>query len=219
MPAPLLGWLATGLLLFGLTGSVITESTDIPVRVIARNAMFVGDLVEGAQVTVTDAVTGEMLAQGVTAGQAGDAKRIMGTARKRGTPVAGETDAHFTATLELDEPRYVQVTAFGPLPRRQSATRPSMTQWIVPGRHLTGGDGWVVELAGFFVHGDLAANTVSLAEAGAGSGGRSGGRPDVRMPGRAGLLLERRQLRSGGARETRRNAPWSISSAIRRHQQ
>jgi hypothetical protein len=130
--------------------------------------MFVGDLVEGAQVTVTDAVTGEMLAQGVTAGHPGDAKRIMGTAHKRGTPVAGEMDAHFTATLELDEPRYVQVTAFGPLQRRESATRTSMTQWIVPGRHLTGGDGWVVELAGFFVDGDLAASTVSLAEAGAG---------------------------------------------------
>lgn len=43
-----------------------------------------------------------------------------------------------------------------------------MTQWVVPGRHMTGGDGWVIELAGFMVRGDLAATTVSLAEAGAG---------------------------------------------------
>lgn len=130
--------------------------------------MFVGDIVEGAQVTVTDAVSGEMLAQGVTAGQAGDAKRIMDVLRKRGVPLAEEMDAYFSATLELDEPRYVQVTAFGPLQRRESATKTSMTQWVVPGRHLTGGDGWVIELAGFFVQGNLAASTVSQAEAGAG---------------------------------------------------
>lgn len=161
---------AVGLLLSSLTmsGSVMAEPTEITVRVIARSAMFVGDLVEGAQVTVTDAESGEVLAQGVTAGQAGDAKRIMDIARKRGAPLAEQTDAHFSTTLDLDEPRYVQVTAFGPLQRRDSATRTSMTQWIVPGRHLTGGDGWVIELAGLFVQGDLAANSVSLNEASAG---------------------------------------------------
>ena len=150
------------------SGSAIAEPTDITVRVIARSAMFVGDLVEGAQVTVTDAESGEMLAQGVTAGEAGDATRIMDVARKRGTPLAVETDARFSATLELDEPRYVRVTAFGPLQRREGATTTSMTQWIVPGRHLTGGDGWVIELAGFFVRGDLAASSIGRAAAKAG---------------------------------------------------
>lgn len=151
-----------------MSGSAIAESTDITVRVIARGAMFVGDLVEGAQVTITDAVSEEVLAQGVTKGQAGDAKGIMAVAHTRGEPFAGEADAHFSATLELDEPRYVQVTVFGPLQRRESATKTSMTQWVVPGRHLTGGDGWVIELAGFFVQGNLAASTVSRAEASAG---------------------------------------------------
>lgn len=168
--APVTEELAIVLMLCGLamSGSVIAESTDITVRVIARNAMFVGDLVEGAQVTVTDAVSGEMLAQGVTAGQAGDPKRIMDVGRKRGSPLAEQTDAYFSATLELDEPRYVKVTAFGPLQRHENATRTSMTQWVVPGRHLTGGDGWVIELAGFFVRGNLAASTISRVEASAG---------------------------------------------------
>lgn len=149
-------------------GSAIAEPTDITVRVIARGAMFVGDIVDGAQVTISDAVSEEVLAQGITKGQAGDAKRIMAVARTRGEPFAKETDASFSATLELDEPRHVQVTAFGPLQRRESATKTSMTQWIVPGRHLTGGDGWVIELAGFFVQGDMAASSVSRAEAAAG---------------------------------------------------
>ncbi len=162
--------MAAGLTLCGLvlSGSAMAAATDITVRVVARGAMFVGDLVEGAQVTITDAVSGELLAQGITAGQAGDPDRIMDVPRTRSEPFARETDARFTATLELDEPRYVQVTAFGPLQRRESGTRTSMTQWVVPGRHLTGGDGWVIELAGFLVRGDLAATTVGLAEAGAG---------------------------------------------------
>ena len=148
-----------------LPARTTAEPTEITVRVVARNAMYVGDLVEGAQVTITDAQSGEVLAQGVTAGDAGDPQRIMNIARKRGAPMALQGDARFSATLDLDEPRYLEVTAFGPLQRRDSATRTSMTQWVVPGKHLTGGDGWVIELAGFLVRGDVARTSVSLAEA------------------------------------------------------
>lgn len=163
-------WLSAGLVLSAMaaTCDATAEPTNVTVRVIARDAMFVGDLVEGAQVTITDASSGEMLVQGVTAGQPGDAARIMDTARKRGAPLAVETDARFDATLELDEPRYVQVMAFGPLTDPATATRTSMTQWVVPGKHLTGGDGWVLELAGFLVRANLNAVSVGLAEAVAG---------------------------------------------------
>jgi hypothetical protein len=151
-----------------MPGKGVAESTDVTVRVIARGAMFVGDIVDGAQVVISDAVSEEVLAQGVTSGEAGEPKRIMSVSRTRGESFAAETDASFSATLELDEPRHIRVTAFGPLQRRESATKTSMTQWVVPGRHLTGGDGWVIELAGFYVHGDVAATSVSLAEASAG---------------------------------------------------
>ena len=144
------------------------EPTEITIRVVARGAMYVGDLVEGAQVTVTDAQSGEVLAQGVTAGDAGEPERIMNKARKRGVPMAGPNDARFSTTIDINEPRHLQVTAFGPLQRRESATRTTMSQWVVPGKHLTGGDGWVIELAGFFVRGDVESNFVSLAEAGEG---------------------------------------------------
>jgi hypothetical protein len=151
-----------------MPGGVLAEPTEITIRVIARNAMYVGDLVDGAQVTVTDAASGEVLAQGVTRGDAGEPERIMGDLRKRGAPMATPADARFSATLDIDEPRYLQVTAFGPLERRDNASKTTMTQWVVPGKHLTGGDGWVVELAGFFVRGNLASTFVSLAEARAG---------------------------------------------------
>lgn len=154
--------------LLTVPGAVFAEPTEVTVRVIARGAMFVGDLVEGAQVTITDAVSGEMLAQGVTRGKAGEPGRLMGVARKRGEPLAAADDARFHATLELDEPRLVQVTAFGPLQWPGSATRTSMTQWVVPGRHLDRGDGWIIELAGLIVEGDVAATTVDQHEAAAG---------------------------------------------------
>lgn len=155
-------------LLLAASGAGLAEPTEITVRVIARDAMFVGDIVEGAHVTISDAVSEEVLAQGITRGAAGDPRETMAIERTRGQPFAAQADAHFSATLNLTEPRYLQVTAFGPLQRRDSATKTSMTQWVVPGKHLTGGDGWVIELAGFLVHADLAAASVSLAEATAG---------------------------------------------------
>ena len=147
------------------SGSAVAEPTDITIRVVARGAMYVGDLVEGAQVTLSDAESGEVLAQGVTEGGAGDPERIMAAARKRGEPMSASGDAQFSATIDIDEPRYLQVTAFGPLQRRKNATRTTMTQWVVPGKHLTGGDGWVLELAGFFVQGNLESGFLSLEQA------------------------------------------------------
>lgn len=155
-------------ILFALTGTAVAEPTQITVRVIARNAQFVGDMVAGAQITITDALSGEMLAQGITTGDSGDPKRTMTTARDRGTPMAVSTDAKFHATLDLDEPRQLRVSAFGPLQRRVSANKVSATQWVVPGKHLSGGDGWVLELPGFMVQGKLAASTVDLKAARAG---------------------------------------------------
>ena len=145
--------------------SALAEATNITVRVVARNAQFVGDLIDGAFISITDAASGELLAQGRTAGNAGNPKRTMQTARKRGEPMAGKRDAKFVATLEIDEPRYLQVTAYGPLDQRFSANRASATQWVIPGKHITGGDGWVLELPGLLVAPNLATSTVSLSKA------------------------------------------------------
>ena len=144
------------------------EATNITVRVVARDAQYVGDLIDGAFVTITDAASGEMLAQGITSGNAGNPKRTMQTRRKRGEPMAAKGDAKFAAILNIDEPRYLQVTAHGPLDTRFSANRASATQWVVPGKHLTGGDGWVLELPGLLVSPNLAANAVTLSKAASG---------------------------------------------------
>lgn len=59
--------------------------------------------------------------------------------------------ARFQATVDLDAPRLVEVEAYGPLAQRQAAQRVVATQWVIPGRGITGGDGWVLELPGFAV--------------------------------------------------------------------
>jgi len=127
------------------------EPTRVDVRVLSRGAKFVGSSMGGAEVTLRDAYTGELLARGVTRGGTGDTGRIMRDERGRHAPVATDSAAVFRATLDLDEPRRVEASARGPLAQPQAAASVSSTMWLVPGRHVTGGDGWLLELPGFVV--------------------------------------------------------------------
>ncbi|HKK30362.1 MAG TPA: hypothetical protein VKA18_08230 [Alphaproteobacteria bacterium] len=135
----------------GLSASALAEPTDITVRVISRDAKFIGTSMGGVRVTLRDAGTGELLGQGVTSGSTGDTERIMMEPRARDTVLSRGGAAKFSTTLDLDRPRRIEVTADGPLAQPQSASRVSAVQWVVPGKHLTGGDGWLLEMPGFVV--------------------------------------------------------------------
>jgi hypothetical protein len=69
----------------------------------------------------------------------------------RGIPLSDESTSKFTTTIDIDEPRFIEVTAYGPMAKLQAANKISATQWIVPGKHVTGGDAWIMELPGFVV--------------------------------------------------------------------
>ena len=144
-----------GALVFGAAAlgavSAAAEPTDITVRVISKGAKFIGSSMGGVQVTLRDADTGELLARGVTRGGTGDTGRIMAPERERGRPLSTPGAAKFSTTLDLDAPRRIEVSALGPLAQRQSANRVSAVQWVVPGKDLTGGDGWLLEMPGFVV--------------------------------------------------------------------
>jgi hypothetical protein len=127
------------------------EPTHVTVRVLARDAKFVGTAMGGVRITLTDTATGQVLAQGLTAGGTGDTDRIMRRPRARGEALSSGDAAAFSATLDLAEPRRVRVTAEGPAGHPGSAVRVSAEQWVVPGKDLTGGDGWLLELPGFVV--------------------------------------------------------------------
>lgn len=133
------------------TGPVVAEETPVTVRVLSRDAKFIGTSMGGAQVTIRDAETGELLAEGVTEGSTGDTGRLMGTPRERGAVVSTPGSAAFETVLDLDRPTLLEITAHGPLAQRQAAVSASTTRWVLPGKGLATGDGVVLELAGFAV--------------------------------------------------------------------
>lgn len=148
--APLVA-LAALLALLAPAAPAAAEPTRLSVRVLSKGAKFVGSSMGGVLITVRDADTGELLASGTTRGTTGDTARIMKEAHGRGAVLSTPDAARFEAVLDLDRPRLLRVAAAGPLVQRQAANEVSLTQWAVPGRHLDGGDGLLLELPGFVV--------------------------------------------------------------------
>jgi len=145
-------WLAvSGLLLVVLSGTGLAADTDITIRVLSRDAKFVGSGMGGAAVVLRDAQSGELLARGVTAGATGETAKLMHEDRGRRALLADDGSAAFRVTLDLDAPRLITAEVGGPQVQQQAGHAASATQWVVPGKHLSAGDGWVIELPGFVV--------------------------------------------------------------------
>ncbi len=130
---------------------VLAEPTEVVVRVLSKDAKFVGTSMGGVRITLRNVETGELLATGLTTGDTGDTGKIMKSDRKRNVPISTDGSARFAAVLDIDRPVLVEAQAVGPLGQRQSANTVSSTMWVVPGRPVNGGDGWVLQLAGFSV--------------------------------------------------------------------
>lgn len=142
--------LVAGLQLWGLA-IASAEPTEITVRVLGKDSKFIGTSMGGMRIVLRDAATGEILATGLTQGGTGNTKLIMHEDKGRRAQMTDDSAAKFTATLDLDQPRLIEAEAYGPLAQPQAAVRVLSTQWVVPGRAITGGDGWVLELPGFVV--------------------------------------------------------------------
>ena len=140
----------SALILAGLPVAAAAEPTDLVIRVISEGGKFVGTSMGGAEIIVRDVRSGEVLVHGRTAGSTGDTARIM-KGGPRGTPLADETAAAFRTTIDIDEPRLVEVEAYGPLAQPQAAVRVTSQRWVLPGRGATQGDGWLLELPGLVV--------------------------------------------------------------------
>lgn len=124
--------------------------TRIDVHVVARDAKLIGSAVGGAEVTIRDALTGEVLAEGMHEGGTGDTDLIMGP-RERGVDVFDTPGAAvFSAELPLTAPRSIRVVASGPLDHPSARNRAETTLLVIPGRHIEG-DGVVLELWGYIV--------------------------------------------------------------------
>ena len=138
-------------LAFSMPTGAGAEPTDITVRVLSKDAKFIGTSMGGMRITLRDADTGEILASGLTQGGTGDTKKLMHENAGRRSQMSDASAAKFQVTLDLDAPRLIEAEAYGPLGQRQAAQRVTASQWVVPGRGISGGDGWVLELPGFAV--------------------------------------------------------------------
>ena len=127
---------------------------------IARDGKFLGDDIGGALVTIRDVHSGELLASGRTHGGSGPAS-LMTIPLCRNEPIPTQdppsNDAcRFEATLMLESPRLVEISAFGPLAAQASANRASAMTWIYPGKEITPDgllreDGFLLEIQGLVV--------------------------------------------------------------------
>lgn len=127
------------------------EPTKIDVRVLSVGAKFVGSSMGGCLVTIRDMETGELLAKGKTEGSTGDTDVIMKDRHLIHDPVSTEGSGVFSTELKIDEPTHILVTATGPGAQKQGENLASVSQWVVPGKHVTGGDGFLLKLRGFVV--------------------------------------------------------------------
>lgn len=143
---------AVGALVFGAVGLSAQEvPTDVVVRAVAHDAKVVGSSVGGARITITDAESGDVLAEGVQEGGTGDTDLIMRQPHGRRGTIYGTSDAAaFRATLHLEAPTVVEVTAEGPLGTPHAARTASRSLLLLPGRDVTG-EGVVLELQGLAV--------------------------------------------------------------------
>lgn len=125
--------------------------TRVMVRAVSRDAKIIGTGVGGARVTIRDASTGEVLAEGLQQGATGDTAKIIIEPRKRHESVYDTAAAAgFEATLMLDRPTRVEVTAEGPLDYPQAMMKASKWLLLVPGQDVLG-DGILLEIHGFIV--------------------------------------------------------------------
>lgn len=142
------------------------ERTTVEVRAIAAGGKFLGNDIGGAEITVRDAATGELVAHGRVRGDSGVTQEIM-AAREWGAPVPVSDSSVLRFALQLDQPVLLDITANGPLGSLQSARRVSVQQWVAPGMELTGPQGVQVVIPGQLVEIVAPPTHTQLAAAGA----------------------------------------------------
>jgi hypothetical protein len=135
--------------LFFIAFSVAATPTRVTIRVLANDAKFVGTSMGGAKVVITDVETGAELASGLTRGGTGNTDLIMRKPRTRGDSLASEKSAAFSTSIDIDRPTRVRVDVSGPMAFPESIAEVSATYWLIPGRHVDDGNGWLLTLPGF----------------------------------------------------------------------
>ena len=128
----------------------LSQVTTVMVRAQSKDAKFIGSSIGGAKVIIRNAITGEIMAEGITEGSTGDTGRIMSEPKERGKELTDESTAGYLAELDIDSPVFVTVEVIAPINKKQARVSSSTQLWVIPGKNITG-DGVVLEVPGFVV--------------------------------------------------------------------
>lgn len=129
---------------------ILAQETSVMIRVQSKDAKFIGTSIGGAKVIVRDENSGEILAEGMTAGSTGNTDIIMKKPRVRGERITNDSTAGFLAKIKIDKPVFVTVEATAPYNKKQASVRSSTQLWLFPGKDITG-EGVILEVPGFVV--------------------------------------------------------------------
>jgi len=149
----------TGILAYCAAEAVPTK---LVVRAKARDAKFIGTSMGGAAVTVRDAETGKVLAEGLTAGTTGNTQKIMIDPIERGKRITDRDTANFETVIDIDEPSLLTIEVEAPMAHKPNTIKNSTQIWLIPGKDIAG-EGLVIEVPGFAVTAD-APREVKLAD-------------------------------------------------------
>ncbi|MBL6448139.1 hypothetical protein JMN32_17605 [Fulvivirga sp. 29W222] len=127
------------------------QPTKLVVRAKAKDAKFIGSSIGGAKVIVRDALTSEILSQGVTMGSTGNTSLIMKEPHERYKPIADDQTARFVAEIDIEEPKFITIEVVAPVNQSQARVKAQTQLWLIPGKHIEG-EGVVLEIPGFVVN-------------------------------------------------------------------
>lgn len=133
--------------------SVVWEemATNISVYVRSHDAKFVGTSMGGAHIRITNKMTGDVLAEGLTYGSTGNTDMIMAENKKRDEIIVDKDTASFDVSLDIMEPMPVIITATAPLAQPQSMVSTSVDYVLIPYKDYSGGNGIIIDLPGMSV--------------------------------------------------------------------
>ncbi|MCA9423196.1 MAG: hypothetical protein KC592_19410, partial [Nitrospira sp.] len=138
------------ILWMGLSDAQAT-GTKVVVRALAKDAMFIGTSMGGANLIIRDVESGAILAEGRTHGDTGSPVTVIQEPRKRGRPLSDPSTAKVETSLNLLEPTLVSIEARAPASQRQSRIKASTQLWLLPGKDIEG-DGVILEIPSFAVN-------------------------------------------------------------------
>lgn len=144
------------------------QVTNVTIRARAKDAKFIGTKhakgYGNVLVSLHNAQTGKLLAEGVTSGDSGDTKLLLQTSLNRYDRISNDSTAKFVAKLTIDRPTLVTISLAVPSNKKYAkasnkdgfvyqtndAIVSSTQAWIIPGKHITG-EGLIVEIPGLVV--------------------------------------------------------------------